>query len=320
MRGRPSDLSPRPRRRSRLRPSRPPAPPDTSPLPADPPRTVRDAVRLAEEALDAAGIEESVADARLLLAHALGTSPTWIFSHETDALPARAWEPFRSLVARRCDREPLQYLRGQQEFFGLRLVVGPKVLIPRPETEHLVERLIERLRDVPSPRIADVGTGSGCIAIAAAREIPGSRVTAGDVSAEALETARANARELGVEDRIRFVQGSLGEPLRQDAPFHAIAANLPYVTSGEWEGLQPEVRDFEPKLALVGGDDGLDLVRELVAQAPALLSPGGWIVLEVGHEQGAATADLLRAAGFVEVALHADLAGVERIVEGRKPQ
>ena len=322
MRGRKVDPCPRMYRVSRLRPRReePAHPPDASdsPLPLAVPGSVRDAIHLAESALENAGVEESIADARLLLAHALGASPTWVFAHETDPFPRSGWEPYRVLVARRCRREPLQHLRGQQEFFGLRFVVSPKALIPRPETERVVERLIEHLRDVASPRIADVGTGSGCIAIAAATEIPGARVTASDVSAEALEVARANAKEHGVDDRVAFVEGSLGDPLRDSAPFHAIAANLPYVTTEEIADLQPEVRDHEPRLALDGGADGLDLVRELIAQAPALLAPGGWIVLEVGHDHGAATADLLRAAGFADVALHADLAGVERIVEGRR--
>jgi release factor glutamine methyltransferase len=282
------------------------------------PASLREGIRLAEKALDAAGVEESVADARLLLAHALGASPTWVFTHEADAVAEPAWESYRALVARRCGREPLQHLRGEQEFFGLRFAVSPDVLIPRPETELVVERLIAHLQATPKPRIADVGTGSGCIAVTAATEIPGSVVVACDVSPAALAMAVGNAAEHGVEGRVTFLEGSLGEPLAAHAPFHAIAANLPYIASEEMAGLQPEVRDFEPHLALDGGADGLDLVRELIAQAPSLLAPGGWIVLEVGHRQGQATADLLRAAGFVEVAVHSDLAGLERVVEGRK--
>lgn len=310
-------MPPRARRTGRLREEHAGAAPlPEGPLPIRPAATLREAIALAEEALEAAGVEESIADARLLLAHALGASPTWVFTHEPEPMPEPAWEPFRALVARRCRREPMQHLRGEQEFFGLRLAVSPDVLIPRPETEILVERVIERMKDVASPRIADVGTGSGCIAIALALEVPRARIVASDVSGAALAMAARNAREQGVEDRIELVEGSLAGPLRSRAPFDAIVANLPYVTTGEIESLEPVVRDFEPRLALDGGADGLDLVRALVAEAPALLAPGGVLALEVGHEQGAGTAELLRSAGFRDVCLHEDLAGVERIVVG----
>jgi release factor glutamine methyltransferase len=214
----------------------------------------------------------------------------------------------------------LQHLVGQQELLGLRFRVGPRALIPRPETELVVERLIAALQGVAFPRIADVGTGSGCIAATAAIEVQGSRVVAGDVSREALGVARRNVRDLGVEDRITFVEGSLGAPLREHAPFHAMAANLPCVTTAECERLEPEVRGFEPRLALDGGADDLDLVREPIAEAPVLLVPAGMLVLEVGHRQGGTVAGMLREAGFTDVVVHPDLAGIGRVVEGRRAE
>lgn len=321
MRGRQLPPVPRPRLTVRRRPPRAEGPePERveSPLPEEAPASLRDAIRAGEEALEAANVGESIADARLLVAHALGASPTWVFTHETEAIPEQAWGAYRGLIARRCRREPLQHIRGEQEFFGLRIAVTPAVLIPRPETELVVERVIAALHGRHGARIADVGTGSGAIATAVAHEIPGCRVVATDESADALEVARRNARELGVEERITFALGWLTEPLRDHAPFDAIAANLPYVTTPEWESLEPEVRDYEPRLALDGGADGLDLIRALVTEAPAMLAPGGSLVLEVGHEHGAVVAELLAVHGFTEVAIRRDLAGIQRVVEGRR--
>lgn len=274
-------------------------------------------MRLLEQALDSGGVEESVADARLLVAHALGASPTWVFAHEPDAFPAAAWPALRALAERRRAREPLQYLLGSQEFWSMRLAVSPAVLIPRPETEVLVEAALMGIRCVDAPRIADVGTGSGALALALAREIPDARIIAIDASQDALAVARENARALGFADRIEFRHGHLAAPLLRDEPVHAIVANLPYVTRAEWEELQPEVRDHEPRLALVGGDDGLDLVRELIAQAPDVLVSGGWLGLELGWKQAPTVRDLLTNAGWNDVATRPDLAGIERVVSAR---
>src|SRR5436190_9961123 len=215
-------------------------------LPVEPPATIGDAVRLVERALDEAGVEESIVDARLLAARALGASPTWIFAHELDALPREdssalprgGWSVLRALVARRRSREPIQHLLGEQEFWSLRLTVSPAVLIPRPETETLVEAALDALRDVSSPRIADIGTGSGALAIALAREIPSARLVAADIPDDAPAAAPENARALGFDDRIDFTRGHLAEPLGAGGPFNAIVANLPYVTRAEWEALE----------------------------------------------------------------------------------
>ena len=201
----------------------------------------------------------------------------------------------------------------------MRLAVSPAVLIPRPETEVLVEAALMGIRCVDAPRIADVGTGSGALALALAREIPDARIIAIDASQDALAVARENARALGFADRIEFRHGHLAAPLLRDEPVHAIVANLPYVTRAEWEDLQPEVRDHEPRLALVGGDDGLDLVRELIAQAPDVLVPGGWMGLELGWKQAPTIRDLLASSGWTDVATGLDLAAIERVISARAP-
>jgi len=203
-----------------------------------------------------------------------------------------------ALLARRVSREPLPYILGTREFFGLYFAVDPRVLIPRPETELLVERALGLASRVSSSSgalcIADIGTGSGCIAIALAVHLPHACLYATDVSADALAVAQRNAATHGVASRIRFLWGDLLSPLPQ--PVHLIVANLPYIAAQEWETLPPEVGRFEPRGALDGGPDGLDLVRWLLRQAPAYLLPGGALLLEIGASQGEAVTKLARAA------------------------
>ena len=201
----------------------------------------------------------------------------------------------------------------------LHLAVSPDVLIPRPETELLVEAALEALRDMPSPRVVDVGTGSGAIVLALAAEVPGATLFATDVSEAALEMARHNARETGFDERISFRHGHLLTPLANERPFDAVVANLPYVTRDEWQALEPEVRDHEPRGALVGGEDGLDVIRELVSTAQAPLLPGGFLAIEVGWKQAPAVRALLADAGWQDVETRRDLAGIERVVTARKP-
>jgi release factor glutamine methyltransferase len=322
MRGRVIGPGGRRRREGRLRPV---IVADATAVPLEPrfaldrkaPPTIREAVALAEAALDEAGVEESIADSRLLLASVLGASPTWVFAHEPDALPGDAWNRFRAVVERRRLREPLQHLLGVQGFWSLELGVGPEALIPRPETEVLVEATLAAMRDVAAPRIADIGTGTGAIALALASELPAARLVATDISEAALSLARRNARNLGFDGRIEFRLGSLCEPLHAAGPFDAVAANLPYVTSEEWKVLEPEVRDHEPPEALVGGEDGLDLVRELVAAVPRILAPGGWLGLEIGWRHAAEVRDLLASGGFCAIETRQDFAGIERVISGR---
>ncbi len=257
-------------------------------------------------------------DAEILVAHALGLSRVQLYvQHDRPLLPAELGA-IRELIKRRQAGESVAYVVGKKEFWGLELAVDARVLVPRPDTETLVEEGRDRLDAAghAAERIADVGTGSGAVALALKKVRPGAALFATDLSADALAVARANAQRLGLE--VTFVEGDLGEPLAAHAPFSLLAANLPYVATGELAALAPEVR-AEPVRALDGGADGLDLVRRLVAQAPPLLAAGGALALEIGAGQAEATAGLLTAAGFGDVRRRRDLAGIDRVVSGVKP-
>jgi release factor glutamine methyltransferase len=227
----------------------------------------------------------------------------------------------RALIKRRQAGESVAYLTGRKEFWKLEFAVDARVLVPRPDTETLIEEALARLGEKgepggPPPRIVDVGTGSGAIAITLAKLRTDAAVFATDVSAPALEVARANAERLAAA--VTFVEGDLAAPLAAHAPFSLIVANLPYVPAGDLASLPLDVRT-EPALALDGGADGLDLVRRLVADAPALLGSGAALALEIGDGQADATRALLGDAGFTDVQARKDLAGVERVVSGVKP-
>ena len=220
---------------------------------------------------------------------------------------------------RRRRRVPLQQILGHTEFFSLPFRLSRHVLIPRPETEILVESLVDRVRALRRPRILDVGTGSGAIAVAAASTVPHSRVVALDVSVPALSIAKDNARLNGVEGRIAFLNGSLLSPFLRRPAFDALAANLPYIPSDRFDGLQPEVRDYEPRLALDGGPDGLRLYRSLIRCAGDLLRPGGWLTMEVGDDQARSVARMIASTpAFHAPEVLPDLNSVERVVLCRK--
>lgn len=260
------------------------------------------------------GISSPRLDAELLAAQALGLSRVQLYTQFDRPLDAAELAALRMLVKRRQAGEPVAYITGRKEFWSLDLAVDARVLIPRPDSETAVEEALARTRD--GGRVADVGTGAGTIALALAKARPDLTVFASDVSADALAVARSNAERLGLP--VTFVEGSLLEPLRASAPFDLLVANLPYVPTADIAGLPAEVR-CEPRLALDGGADGLDLVRALVAQAVELLAPGGALVLEIGAGQAAASAELLRAAGLAEIRTRRDLGGVERVVSGQRP-
>ena len=261
------------------------------------------------------GIEGGRLDAELLLSDTLKLDRVGLYLNYDRPLSAMELESFRAAVARRAKREPLQYIRAQAEFWSLPFTVSPAVLIPRSDTEVLVE---EALKRIAGPgRILDVGTGSGAIAIAIAHERPEARVEAVDLSPEALAVARGNAEANGVAERVTLSQGDLRQ--LQGAGYDLVVSNPPYIPSADLAALMPEVREFEPLLALDGGADGLSAYRLLAAQARALLKPGGWLLLEVGIGQAEAVTELLRAAGLVEIFTRADYAGVARVVGGQSP-
>jgi release factor glutamine methyltransferase len=264
------------------------------------------------------GVPSPRLDAEVLLGHVLGLSRVGLYTSFDKPLAERELTAYRELIKRRLAGEPVAYLVGQQEFWSLPLAVDEHVLIPRRDTETLVEVALRAARSItPGPiRIADLCTGSGAVALALAKELPDAIVTATDVSAGALAVARGNAERLGL--RVTFVEGDLLAALAGAEPFALVVSNPPYVTSAEMKTLAPEVAR-EPRLALDGGKDGLDVIRRLVAGVRPFLLPGGVLALEHGWEQGEAVRALLAAAGFVEVATTRDLGDRDRVTSGRTP-
>jgi release factor glutamine methyltransferase len=274
------------------------------------------AIQQAIERLKTAARGDARLDAEALLMHALGRDRAYLYAHPELELSCRELAVYNDLLERRATGEPLQYITGHQEFWGLDLLVGPAVLIPRPETEHSVEAALEVLREFESPNIVDVGTGSGCIALALASEMPKARIAATDISVDALELARNNAARLGLAGCVSFVQGDLLEKYIDAGPkFDAVISNPPYVANSEADKLQLEVR-HEPQGALLGGPEGLDLYRRLIPQAAAVLKPGGWLVIEIGYSQEEAIRELLRSWGDIRSV--SDLQGIPRVVVARR--
>ena len=262
-------------------------------------RTLRQALLEMRDRLDAAGIEDAELEADLLLRHALGDlSRAALFQRLGDALDAATLERYEALVARRLAHEPSAYIAGHREFYGLEFNVTPDVLIPRPETETLVETVVELAKtqspNQRGPLIADVGTGSGAIAVALAVSLPHAEIWAADASYAALAVTAGNARRHGVERRVALRHGDLLLPL--DRRVDVIVANLPYVSTHDWAQLEPELGEHEPRIALDGGTEGLDLIEALLRQAPRYLRPHGGVVLEFALGQADAVERLVRAA------------------------
>lgn len=273
------------------------------------PHTLEACLRAASSRIDAV-------DARLLLAHVLGRSPAWIYAHGDDVVPDGIVHAFAALVQRRVDGEPVAYLTGRRGFRDLDLAVTADTLIPRPETELLVELALARIPRDARWRIADLGTGSGAIALAVARERPRVHVVASDRSGAALAVARGNADALGIGN-VEFREGDWLQAVAGER-FDLIASNPPYIAAGDAHLQQGDLR-YEPVSALASGSDGLDAIRRIVADAPAHLSGGGFLMLEHGWQQGAAVRALLRDAGFVDVATGRDLEGRDRVTHARLP-
>jgi len=276
--------------------------------------TVREALQEGGRTLADAGCETPRIDAELLLAHALGASRTGLFADADRSLSDEEQRRYQELVGRRAAREPVAYVLGEWGFRGLTLRVDPRVLVPRPETEVVVERALERLREHPEPIVLDVGTGSGAIALAVAAEHPGARVVATDISADALAVAADNRAALGLGDRVELVLGHVVAGLR--GPFDLVVSNPPYVTAEEFEMLQPEIRLHEPREALVGRGQTASVAR----RGFDVLRDGGWLVLESSDTRAEEAAAELRAIGYEDVAVFRDLTGRDRGVEGRRPQ
>lgn len=259
------------------------------------------------------GIDNPRLDAELLLADLLETGRLELYLQFDQPLNAGELNAFRSRVARRAEREPLQYILGECEFWSLSLKVTPQVLVPRADTEVLVEEALKRLDS--TGRVLDVGTGSGAIAIALASEKNCARVEAVDICDEALSIAHENTVRHGLEDRLSLRRENLAA--LSGRGYEMIVSNPPYIPEADFAGLMPEVRDFEPRRALDGGTDGLDCYRALACQAPALLADRGWLLVEVGYGQAEAVSDLFAAAGLTEIFVRNDYAGTPRVVGGR---
>jgi release factor glutamine methyltransferase len=273
----------------------------------------------ASERLRQAAVEDPALDAELLLAAAAGVDRTRLLTGSF-ALDDQCIGRFRHLVARRAAREPLAYIVRHKEFFGLDFEVSPEVLIPRPETELMVEAALAVLRGKPRSAVLDLGTGSGAIAVAIAVNAPHVHVTATDIASGALKTARQNAARLGCSARIEFLLGDCFAGLSCSHPkFDLIVSNPPYVRDGEMADLQPEVALYEPEIALRGGKDGLDFYRRIAAEAASYLVSGGELIVEAGAGQAADVADILESGGCRAVEVILDLGGHQRVVRARKP-
>jgi release factor glutamine methyltransferase len=257
-------------------------------------------------------------DAEALLLHVTGKNRAWMLAHESDDFGGCVAIQYASLLERRLAGEPIQYITGEAEFYGLPFRVTPDVLIPRPETEHLVETVIALCRGMERPRIVDVGTGSGAIAVGLAHELPQAQVTATDLSDAAIEIAQENAARNGLAGRIRLVQGDLLGPFAGQQ-FDVVASNPPYVSTADRATLAIEVREHEPAMALFAGADGMTMYRRLIPQAAAVLVTGGHIVLEIGYDQKQAIGNLLAESGYQEVEFVPDLQGIARVAIGRRP-
>lgn len=283
------------------------------------------------------GVSEPRASAEVLLAHVLGVSRLELYLRHDQPLTAEELAAYKALIRRRVQGEPTAYLTGHKEFWSLDFLVSPATLIPRPETELLVESLLEVLKNTAPPGRAgiapetgppegaapplglEVGVGSGAVIIALARELPHWRWLGVELSAAALQVACANARRLGVAERVQFLQGNLLQALRPGPRFQAVAANLPYIPAKDWESLPVEVRRYEPRGALWGGEDGLALLRPFCREAHQFLSPGGWLALEVGHGQAEAVRALLaETRAYEKITILRDYQGIQRVVRARR--
>ena len=259
--------------------------------------------------------KENRMEAELLLCHVLDTNRALLLAHDTDSIGADKAEAYRTLVARRKAGEPFQYLLGSANFMGLDFIVTPDVLIPRFDTERLVEKALELLQPITQPIVLDVCTGSGAIAVAISHYKPDAAVYAGDISEAALKVAEQNNRCLNTH--VSFRQGNLLEPFDDlNGTVHLLISNPPYITTQEMQELPIDVQQ-EPHLALWGGEDGLDFYRILSAKAPLLLCAGGWLMFEIGWKQGAAVSSLMQQQGFQNVAVLQDWQGNDRVVVGQ---
>jgi release factor glutamine methyltransferase len=280
--------------------------------------TVRRLLEWTEDFLRKKQVESPRLESQILLAHALGCTKIDLYVRHEEEPPEDRRTAFREMIRKRAEGMPVAYLVGHREFYSLSFDVTPAVLIPRPETETLVLEALRLLKPLDAPRVLDLGTGSGCIAVSLAKQHKAARVTAVDISPAALAVAAGNAAKHGVADRIGFLEGDLFAPVAGQT-FDVIVSNPPYIAHAEFPTLDPGVRDYEPRPALDGGPDGLDVYRRLAAAAAGFLAPGGTILVEVGATQAPAVRELL-AAKLEPGPTFKDAAGRPRVVTARRPK
>ncbi len=279
---------------------------------------LKQALASAIDRLEAADCGSPRLNAETLLMFVLGVNRAYLYGHPERELTDDEQVRYDLAIAQRASGVPSQYITGHQEFWGLDFVVSPAVLIPRPETEHLVETVLELAREVQSPRIVDVGTGSGCVALALANELKSAEVYAVDVSAEALEIACTNAARLQLDGRVKFLQSNVLAALAGVREFDFVVSNPPYVGLDEADKVQRSVFEFEPRMAVFSGDSGLDVIRPLIAQAEVALKPGGWLAMEIGYSMRDMVVELLSPTMWDEPMVAPDLQGIPRVVAAQK--
>jgi release factor glutamine methyltransferase len=279
---------------------------------------LKQALTSAVEQLEASDVGSPRLNAETLLMFILGVNRAYLYAHPERELTAEETARYDEVIQQRSSGVPSQYITGHQEFWGLDFLVSPAVLIPRPETEHLVETVLELAREVSNPRIVDVGTGSGCIALALARELKHAEIYGVDLSAEALEIARANAARLQLDERVRFLQSNVLEALADRRDFDIVVSNPPYVGHNEADKVQRSVFEYEPRMAVFAGETGLDVIRPLIEQAHHVLKPGGYLAIEIGYSMRDAVLELIRSALWNEPTIVPDLQGIPRVIAARR--
>jgi release factor glutamine methyltransferase len=279
---------------------------------------LKQAVDAAYELFVAHDVPSPRLNAELLMMLVLGRDRAYLYAHPERELTSEEEFHYGNVIHERARGVPTQYITGHQEFWGLDLLVSPAVLIPRPETEHLVETVLEmvkQLKPVATLKLVDVGTGSGAIALALASELPRAEIHACDISDDALEMAQINAARLGLEQRVNFRKSDLLSAYAGE-DFDFVVSNPPYVGESEMDKVQKQVREFEPKIAVFSGEEGMDIYRRLIPQAREVLKPGGWFVCEIGFSAEAKVKELLD--GWADIQVSADLQGIPRVISSRK--
>ena len=287
-------------------------------------RTYKELLEEGYQILNSAEIEEARLDAWLLLEFAADIKRAWYYAHMDETAETAVAEQYRQLCEKRAQHIPLQHLTHQAFFMGYEFYVDDRVLVPRQDTETLVEEAISHLRELPAPKILDMCTGSGCILLSLLMELPQASGTGADVSADALEVAKENTRRLGLEKRAELIQSDLfsanyfeKNSRKKCMEYDMLISNPPYIRTADIDGLMDEVRLHDPRLALDGKADGLYFYEKITEQAGKYLKPGGWLIYEIGCDQGKDVAEIMKKKGFIQIEVKKDLAGLDRIVEGR---